>query len=309
MDLHLMRSGDRPASPIRSVYSLAQVGSRRQRTEKENLQLAATGGQAMVIELQGTLDFAGGELLTRRLAGAFDPPRFAVLDLRRVDRVQASIPRLLAELVGGLAERDGALLVCGLDHRPDVTSALIAAVDERWRGHLRTFSDLDVALEWCEAELTGWSHELVLGAPVALADHALTEGLTPEQLARVEAITEPRRYPAGAVLAEIGSVPTEIVLLTAGHASVSIDLGEGDMRRVATLTAGALLGEMALVSHAPRVNRVVADSDITCLVMSADVARWEEEDGELRRVLLRNLIRIIAERAEQARRELVHLTD
>jgi len=309
MDLHLMRAGDRPASPIRSVYSLAQVGSRRQRSEREIEQLAVSGGQAVVLELQGSLDFAGAELITRRLSHAYDLPRFAVLDFRRVSRIQSAVALLLAEAASELRERDGALLVSGLEHHPGMETKLRDALAADDLDALRCFSELDLALEWCESELVGASHELELGARVELADHALTEGLTPDQIARVERRAEPRSYPAGEVLAAIGSVPTELLLITSGHASVSIQLGEGDVRRVATLTAGALLGEMSLVNPSPRVAGVVADTEVNGLALPADIAVWQDEDADLRGKLLVNLIRIVAGRYEQARKEFILLSE
>jgi CRP-like cAMP-binding protein len=98
------------------------------------------------------------------------------------------------------------------------------------------------------------------GSVEYLAGLSFFDGFAPEELRRVAALGHEVEFPSGAVMIDQGSVGQVCYVLVAGSASVYI-AGE----HVATLEAGSLVGEMALVDHRPRRATVVASTPLKAL--------------------------------------------
>jgi CRP-like cAMP-binding protein len=69
---------------------------------------------------------------------------------------------------------------------------------------------------------------------------------------------------SGATLIHQGDVGSSMIVLTDGTVTVSI-ADDGRQRTVATLGRGALVGEMSLLTGAPRTATVTAESPVTAL--------------------------------------------
>lgn len=82
-------------------------------------------------------------------------------------------------------------------------------------------------------------------------------------LAQAASLLTPVTLTAGEVICRAGELGREALVIVAGTATVVRD-GE----RVATLGPGDLVGELALLRDGYRTATVVADTDVTALVMS-----------------------------------------
>jgi glutaminase len=309
LDLHLVRSGRRGAPPVRSSYTLAEAGSTRRRSAAEQATLTRQGAEVIVLELQGDLEFQAAEVLTRRLDDAASGrgtarARYAVLDLERVDEVHGAVVPLLTEAAAALDARGGSVVLSGVAGHEDLVVALGNAARRAGRAAPEVFEELDLALEWCEDQLTGTASVARGASRVELADHELLVGMSAVQVGRVEAHARPRRYQAGDLVFCRGEDPTEVLLVTSGHLSVLLELSDGRSRRVATVAGGMLVGELALASGGPRTADVRADTDVEGVALSAtDLAELRAEEPELATTLLLNVVRIVAERADRIRRQ------
>lgn len=78
-------------------------------------------------------------------------------------------------------------------------------------------------------------------------------GFSESDLLRIAELADSRTVESGAVLMEQGRVGLECFVIRSGRARVFV----GD-EHVATLEPGSMVGEMALVSHLPRIATVVA---------------------------------------------------
>ena len=96
--VHLVRPGERPAPSLRSVYTPADRGSKRERSPAHRAALRAAADRALVVELQGELGFSASEALARRLEEQVDPPELVVIDLSRVVRADAGGTRFIIAL-------------------------------------------------------------------------------------------------------------------------------------------------------------------------------------------------------------------
>lgn len=90
---------------------------------------------------------------------------------------------------------------------------------------------------------------------------AFFSGFSEVELRRIAELADSRTVEAGAVLMEQGRVGLECHVIRSGRAQVFV----GD-EYVATLEPGAMVGEMALVSHLPRVATVVAATPMELIV-------------------------------------------
>jgi glutaminase len=287
LDLHVFNHFHRGPSPVRRTFTLAEMTSKRQRDPVVAAQIEREGARARAFELQGDLGFAEAEQVTRALLDA--PADFVVLDLRRVNDVQEAAIALLA----GLGDR---------------VSALSAAPDELVQAmNVKAFEELDRALEFFEDQLTGDT-----GAPalVSLGDHAVLAGISAADLQMLEGLLEHRAFAAGDYLMRAGDPVTELLLITRGVVSETVTLADGGVRRVATVTAGMTIGELALLTGGARIGDARADTEVECHALPADaLAGLRELDANLRATLLRNLLEIVAARTARIGQDLTTLVN
>jgi CRP/FNR family cyclic AMP-dependent transcriptional regulator len=95
-----------------------------------------------------------------------------------------------------------------------------------------------------------------------LADVGLFSGLNRKELTLVGRSADQVRAPSGTVLVEEGKPGHEFYLLLDGSAVV-----RRSGRRIATLGPGSYFGELAILDGGTRSATVVADSDVTMLVL------------------------------------------
>lgn len=101
-----------------------------------------------------------------------------------------------------------------------------------------------------------------------LADVSFFDGFTKDQLRRVADLSKEVEVPAGTVIIDQGDAGTECFVIVEGDASVYVANDH-----VATLHAGSMVGEMALVDHRPRTASVVADTPLKLLRFDAQQFR------------------------------------
>ncbi len=93
-----------------------------------------------------------------------------------------------------------------------------------------------------------------------LASVPLFSNCTKRQLQEIVQVATELNFPAGEVLVRQGDVGFEMFIILDGTVSVTRD-GE----RVATLTAGDVVGELAVLSGHPRSATVVAETELHIL--------------------------------------------
>jgi CRP-like cAMP-binding protein len=102
---------------------------------------------------------------------------------------------------------------------------------------------------------------------VPLAENELLAGLSPRALTEVEQHLRLARYRRGDTLVSAGDGAGDLFLLTSGQVSVIVELPGGRSARLATLSAGMSLGEIAVLTGAARTADVRADTAVECYVL------------------------------------------
>ena len=309
LGMHFLRVARSSRAALRGRYSLAAARSKRRRGAADRALLDRVGDRARVYELQGDLVFSALETVVRRVVDGSAATDFAILDMRRVTRVDDAATRILVDLCADLAACDRLLLFASAhEHK-----GLLRAVQERdvrvGSGWPWVFPDIDAALEWCEDQLL----RAAGGAPpaaesVRLADHEICRGLDAGALADLERLLVRKRFARGDYIVRAGEMAQAMYLLLAGQASVVVALPTGQLKRLATLAPGMAFGELAIVSRSARSADIRADGAVECLALSADTF---EELGRthpaIKLTLLENMLRQAYDTVSRLNRELAAL--
>jgi len=310
LNLHLMRVARSSHSAIRAQYTLERVRSKRLRGEADRQVLDGVGDQASVFELQGDLTFAAAEVCVRRVVESA-PAAYVTLDFRRVTAVEECAARLLFDLLRHAGDAGVDLLFIGLHKQP----RLLRFLEERSTASssqpkLLTFPDLDRALEWCEDRLLGPRGSNASTQSLALRAHDVCRGMAAADFAILERLLERRSFAAGVHIVRKGDPAEEMYLLTRGEVSVVIDLPNGQLKRLSTLSSGMAFGELAVINRGPRNADVRADTEVECYVLGTDAFdALSNTHPRIKMQILENLLRNVSQMLGRANRELAVLAE
>jgi CRP/FNR family transcriptional regulator, cyclic AMP receptor protein len=125
----------------------------------------------------------------------------------------------------------------------------------------------------------------------ALKGVPLFAGLSRKELLQLERLCEDLEVQPGRVLCTEGEIGHEFFVLVDGKVQVS---RKG--RRVATLTGGDFVGEIALVTELPRTATVTAETPVRLFVLtSREFHAVLDQNPKVERKVLRALARRLAE--------------
>jgi len=302
-DLHVFnRTGD-VRNGIVAEYDIGGVSSRRVRQPHEQEILHERRKYCRVYELIGGLTFGTIEFLSRRLAQARLNSQFIILDFRRVPSITKAAAQLLSDSLGNLTEADTTVILCGIEKQSSVGATIDHAVKPLSK--LRKFALLDEAIEWGEDQIIyrygGYAH---LNDPTTLRDQQLLAGLSDGEIAALASHTTPRSYRAGQRIVGSGEVASSLFFLKSGMVSVKLSNGA----RLATLVAGMVFGEMALLED-HRSADVWADTAVQCVELPLDAyTKFREMHPEIGERIVSNLAVLLAKRLMQANTKIDLLT-
>ena len=306
LHLHVMSPPRRPAPPVRARYSCIETRSKRLRPAAEQEVLNRQGGKVLAIELQGEVNFAAGELISNTVLEDCENLEYAVLDFASVRDVDPVVVPIIDGIVESFEAAGGSFALSETRRRPVFVDQLNEYRASRGLPPVRSFRDLDMALEWTEQGLLASYGEPGETGEMPLSEHGATIGMDEAQLATLGALLERREYPAGTTVYETEQEVREVLLVTEGTIDILGSDSDGEFRRIATLSAGMTLGEIAMLGHRRRLGLSRAAGDVSAWAISERA--WDElrsSDPELLSVLLENMMRIIGTRVEGLRSQLV----
>jgi glutaminase len=278
--LHVARSS---RSAVRRAYTVAEVPSRRRRPEAQTAGLAAVGARCVVQILHGDLVFAAMESVVRGIVERAAGVDIEVLDLTEVTELDLGAGRLLVGLGESMAAEGRALAIVVPPHGD--------LLDGLGTERLEVFPDLDRATEWCEERLLAADGGAPAPPPrVTLAEHRLTRGLGPSQLAALEEALAPLRFAQDERIFAAGDIADAAFLLLEGEVTLELEV-DSTRRRLSTLTPGFSFGEFAFVDASARPVSVRAETPGEALVLSLSAfEQMGTENPALQAALLRNLL-------------------
>jgi SulP family sulfate permease len=277
---------------VREVPFGESYRSNVDRPASERATLRQLGDRVQILRVSGFLFFGSTNRLLERVRHRVEerPPRFLVIDLRRVTGVDASGAATLDRVLTLAGSNGFEVIVTGAS-APVRAQLERGGVVER-EGFVRFEPDLDRGLQRCEDTLVdaaalanapaeGPGASAVLdGVPTSLAAH----------LDRVE-------VPAGTVLLHQDEPPGDLFFLESGLLAVETVTREGARVRLRRLRPGVVVGEVSLYTDVPRTADVVAETpSVVHRIGRAEIDRLEREEPAVAAALHRWLAAQLSER-------------
>jgi SulP family sulfate permease len=273
------------------------------RPAAERAALRAMEARVQILRVQGFVFFGSASRLLERIRKRAEtaPPRFLLMDLRRVTGVDASAVMSFVKVIH-LAEANGfEMVLTGASDpvRKQLGRGGVVAVD----GVVRFESDLDHGLQRCEDVLLEEGQaERLSGTGPGDALAGIPPGLRPH-LERV-ALEE------GTVLIRQDEPPDDVYVLESGRLQVEMVTPEGTRVRLRTLRPGVVVGEIAMYTGVPRTADVVAETPSVVLRLRQEsIERMETAEPALAAALHRWLATTLSERLTDTQRAVGTLLD
>ncbi len=305
-DLHLLNRPSPGESAIRLKFTGAELNSNRIRTPEESQALHHDGGQIQVYQLQGNLHFASTEAVVHDIIANVDRIRHLILDFKKVLTVNESACRLFYEVLNKLSGLDRVILFTHAEHLPLLRRYMKVKLGERYTELFRSLQENDLALEWCENRVIEAALPSRRDARSATpAQYELFENFTPAEIDVISSLLQRRTYQQSETIINAGDEANELFFLARGGVSVFVPVNSASRKRLATFTGGMVFGEMAVIDRAPRSAMIVADTEVTCDVMSlGDFDRLGSTHPGIKIKLLENLSLCLCRRLRTVNRKL-----
>ncbi|MCM5552914.1 SulP family inorganic anion transporter [Pleomorphomonas sp. NRK KF1] len=288
---------------VRLEASSRERRSRTDRSSTANHILDENGHLIQIIELQGYLFFGTVEQIVRavrRRIGKDAPPRCLILDFRGVSGMDSAAMAGFSKIFNMLASERVSVVLSPATH--DVRQ--IAERAEGARGRPLPVSvemDLDHALEAAENELLAAHGDT--GQSRSIAAHLVRElGPHPRLPALISAMRR-IEMKADETLISAGDEASDVFVLASGRVKVQVTLESGRKLRLRSMTAGAVLGEVAFYLGGKRTADVIVEEDAVLFCLTGEMLRrLEADDAELAVLAHRLFAATLAERLALANR-------
>jgi glutaminase len=297
--LHLFKGQADIQSYVPTTYTLAEVQSKKDRQPADRMILENQGDQARVVELAGALSFVATDYVSR-LVSSSGSSGMLIFDFRRVANISSAAAKLLVEAFKSNERR---IILSSLSKDKPAAQMLereIAAADIRT---IKTFSSLNDAITWAEDQIIylygGFGS---IGKEIDLENQELFSGLDEKALEVIQEQLEFTEHAPGAAIIKEGAASDSVYFLTRGMVSVMVAGGI----RVATLDAGTCFGEFALASDGEKRSAdIVADTSVKCYRLSLEAFdRLKKNYPQIADTIMKNLVRLMADRLKKANRKL-----
>jgi SulP family sulfate permease len=292
------------ASRIDSIkYSFdgSEYRSSLDRSRDDQAVLSAHGGKIQGLNLQSYLFFGSANRLfqhVKALLARHPECRFLVFDFKLVTGIDSSAAYSFAQIKRTAQDR-GIRLV--LVHLPSAAEKALRS-SEFITPEVSIVPELDHALEWCENEIIA-QHQGLEGEEASLRDWFTqilgTEHDATELIRRCQRI----EVDANDIIVRAGEAADSMHFILDGRVGIMIPTGDGGTTRVRSLGRYTTIGEMGLVSRAPRSATIQAEVASILYVLGVD--QFEEikaDDPALGQKLLTYFVSVMAERLSFANR-------
>ncbi|MDD2722605.1 MAG: glutaminase A [Methylovulum sp.] len=307
--LHMFRTGrSTTSSVIHASYDAAHVPSKRTRNVEQGRLIAELGHKVMVLELHGELMFTSAEIVIHEAMVAAKKAEYLIIDFTRAAYISEGADSMIAGLIQSLSEHGKTILLTGTWGKYETIKLIKKRIGYTDDMPLLNYDAIDDALEWCEDQLLAGQASYTAAEAPLVAQNFLIE-FTAEEMEVFESMLEHRSYDEGAYLCREGDPGDLLYFLLSGQVSVIVPLSHRRSRRITSLSAGSAFGEIAMLDRGKRSADIVADDNVTCLVL--DYKQLEEQSSPLamciRWKLATNIGRDLARKLRKATLEIKSL--
>ncbi|MBN8998112.1 MAG: SLC26A/SulP transporter family protein, partial [Rhizobiales bacterium] len=276
--------------------------------DEQRLREAGAGIEILVLE--GYMFFGTAHRLVAEVeargGGRTQPIRFIVLDFRLVSGIDSSAVHAFEKLRRLAERRAFTIVLCGL-------SPAVLAQFRRDAGGgeigMPVLPDLDRAVEWCERGVLEADAGRV-DAPEQPLPAVLAREIGDTELSRrIASGFEPVEAADGTVIIEAGSSGRELYYVETGRVVVQDVDGAGTPRRLRSILAGNVVGEIGFYLDQPRTATVAAEGACRLQRITREaLERMERDEPRAAAELHKFVFRHTAQRLGDANRLLRALT-
>jgi SulP family sulfate permease len=292
------------ASRIDSIkYSFdgSEFRSSLDRSRDEQEVLSAHGGKIQGLNLQSYLFFGSANRLyqhVKALLARHPECRFLVFDFKLVTGIDSSAAYSFAQIKRTAHDR-GIKLV--LVHLPSAAEKALRS-SEFITHEVSVVPELDHALEWCENQIIV-QHQGLEQEEASLRDWFTQILGTEHDAAELMHHCQRLEVDAGEIIVRAGEAADSMHFILDGRVGIMIPADEGRTTRVRSLGRYTTIGEMGLVSHAPRSATIQAEvASILYVLSTHQFEAIKSENPALSQKLLTYFVSVIAERLTFANR-------
>jgi SulP family sulfate permease len=286
---------------IKYGFDGSEYRSSLDRSRDDQAVLSSHGGEIQGLNLQSYLFFGSANRLyqhVKALLVLHPECRFLVFDFKLVTGIDSSAAYSFAQIKRSAQER-GIELV--LVHLPLAAEKALRSSEFISR-EVSIIAELDHALEWCENEIIARHHGLEQ-EEASLRDWFMqilgTEHDAEELMRRCQRI----EVDAGEIIVRAGDPADSMHFILDERVGIMVPADEGRTTRVRSLGRYTTIGEMGLVSHAPRNATIQAEVASVLYVLDADQFEIiKRNDPALSHKLLTYFVSVMAERLTFANR-------
>jgi sulfate permease, SulP family len=286
---------------IKFSFDGSEYRSSLDRSREDQALLAANGNNIQGLNLQSYLFFGSANRLyqhVKALLARHPECRFLLFDFKLVTGIDSSAAYSFAQIKRAANDR-GITLV--LVHLPAAAEKALRSSEFISR-EVVIMAELDHALEWCENEII--TRQSASGDLEASLKEWFVRILGTEQEA-AELIRRCQRLQvsAGDEIVRAGDAADSMHFILDGRVGVLIPTAQGDLTRVRSLGRYTTIGEMGLVSGAPRNATIQAEAASVLYVLSLEQFEAIKTDNPtLSQKLLTFFVLVMAERLTFANR-------
>jgi SulP family sulfate permease len=289
--------------PIKYGFDSLEFRSSLDRSRDDQAVLAEHGDKIQGLNLQSYLFFGSANRLYQHVKVVLQlhpECQFLVFDFKLVTGIDSSAAYSFAQ-IKRTAEDRGVRLV--LVHLPPAAEKTLRS-SEFISPDVSIVAELDHALEWCENEIIVQHQQQSLKQDEASLRDWFIQILGSEDEA-MELIGRCQRLDvdAGDIIVRAGDDADKMHFILDGRVGIMISTDEDHTTRVRSLGRYTTIGEMGLVSHAPRNATIQAEVASVLYALSAEqFADINEKTPVLGQKLLTYFVSVMAERLTFANR-------
>ena len=286
---------------IKFSFDGAEYRSSLDRSRDDQAVLSSHGGKIQGLNLQSYLFFGSANRLyqhVKALLARHPECRFLVFDFKLVTGIDSSAAYSFAQIKRS-AQELGIKLV--LVHLPAAAEKALRS-SEFITDEVSIVPELDHALEWCENQVIA-QHQGLEQEEASLREWFVqilgSEHDAAELMHRCQRI----EVDAGEIIVRAGDAADSMHFVPDGRVGIMIATGEGATTRVRSLGRYTTIGEMGLVSHAPRSATIQAEvASILYVLRTEQFEAIKTDDPALGQKLLTYFVSVLAERLTYANR-------
>ncbi|MBR0773931.1 SLC26A/SulP transporter family protein [Bradyrhizobium diazoefficiens] len=291
---------------IKYSFDGSEYRSSLDRSRDDQDVLMAHGGKIQGLKLQSYLFFGSANRLyqhVKRLLEERPGCRYLLFDFKLVTGVDSSAAYSFAQIKRSAHDLGVELI---LVHLSAAAEKVLRSSDFIGEG-VTVVAELDHALEWCENEIIAQHQEL---AQEEANLHGWFAGMLDSDRDADELIRRCQRLEvdAGEIIVQAGDLADSMHFILDGRVGVMVPAEEDRTTRVRSLGRYTTIGEMGLVSRAPRSATIQAEVDSVLYVLNThQFEALKSEDPELSHKLLTYFVSVMAERLTFANRTIAVL--